>query len=114
MTLLADIAVVSQRVARTSSRLEKTRELADCLRCVAPDEIPIAIAYLSGETLQGKLGVAYGTLQSVRHQPPAANPSVTLAEVDAAFTGLAAVAGRGSAAAREARLAALFARATAL
>ena len=114
MTLLADIAAVSQRVARTSSRIEKTRELADCLRRVAPDEIPIAIAYLSGETLQGKLGVAYGTLQSVRQQPPAANPSVTLAEVDAAFTGLAAVAGRGSAAAREARLAALFARATAL
>jgi len=114
VTLLADIAAVSQRVARTSSRLEKTREIADRLRRVAPEEIPIAIAFLSGETLQGKLGVAYGTLQSVRHQPSAANPSLTLAEVDAAFTGLAAVAGKGSAAAREARLAALFARATAL
>jgi DNA ligase-1 len=114
VTLLADIAAASQRVARTSSRLEKMRELADCLRGVTPDEIPIAIAFLSGETLQGKLGVAYATLQSVRQHPPAAGPSLTLAEVDAAFTGLAAVAGKGSAAAREERLAALFGRATAL
>ena len=53
MTLLADIAAVSQRVAGTSSRLAKIRELADCLRLVTPDEIPIAIAFLSGEPLQG-------------------------------------------------------------
>lgn len=114
MTLLADIAAVSQRVARTSSRLAKVREIADCVQLVTPNEIPIAIAFLSGEPLQGKLGVAYATLQSVRHEPSAASPSLTLSDVNDAFIGLAAVAGKGSAAAREARLAALFARATAL
>ena len=114
MTLLADIAAVSQRVARTSSRLAKVREIADCVQLVTPHEIPIAIAFLSGEPLQGKLGVAYATLQSVRHEPSAASPSLTLSDVNDAFIGLAAVAGKGSAAAREARLAALFARATAL
>ncbi|MGQ0524013.1 MAG: ATP-dependent DNA ligase [Betaproteobacteria bacterium] len=113
MTLLADIAAVSQRVAQTSSRIAKIRELAECLRRVPPEEIPIAIAFLSGETLQGRLGVAYATLQSVRQQAPLPNASLTLADVDAAFTALAAVSGKGSAAAREERLATLFERATA-
>jgi DNA ligase-1 len=114
VTLLADIAVASQRVAQTPSRLAKIRELADCLRRVPPEEIPIAIAFLSGETLQGRLGVAYATLQAVRQQAPAAKASLTLAEVDAAFTELAAVSGKGSAASREERLASLFERVTAL
>jgi DNA ligase-1 len=114
VTLLADIAAASQRVAQTPSRLSKIRELADCLRRVPPEEIPIAIAFLSGETLQGRLGVAYATLQAVRQQAPAAKASLTLAEVDAAFTELAAVSGKGSAASREERLASLFERASAL
>jgi DNA ligase-1 len=53
MTLLAEVVSASQRVAQTSSRLGKIRELADCLRLVAPEDIPVAIAFLSGETRQG-------------------------------------------------------------
>ena len=113
MTLLADIATASRHVAQTSSRLAKIRELADCLRRVSPGEIPIAIAYLSGDTRQGKLGVAYATLQSVRHQAPARQSSLTLQEVDAQLAALANVTGKGADAAREERLASLFERATA-
>src|SRR5687767_8091369 len=64
MTLLAELAAVSERVAATTSRLAKVRELAGSLGLLAPDEIPIAISFLSGETRQGKLGASYATLQS--------------------------------------------------
>ena len=69
MTLLADLAAVSRRVADTPSRLEKIRELAGYLRGLAADEIPIAIAFLSGETRRGKLGVAYAALHGARKNP---------------------------------------------
>ncbi|MGZ5709925.1 MAG: hypothetical protein ACXWIJ_12205 [Burkholderiales bacterium] len=59
MTLLANLVSASRRVSETSRRLEKIKEIAVCLRGVTPDEIPIAIAYLSGETCQGKLGISY-------------------------------------------------------
>lgn len=55
MTLLADLAAVSRRVSGTASRLAKIRELAGCLRRLTPDEIPIAIAFLTSETRQGWL-----------------------------------------------------------
>src|SRR5688572_28547658 len=113
MTRLADIAAASQRVTLTSSRLAKIRELAGCLKRVSPEEIHIAIAFLSGETRQGKLGVAYAALQSVREHAPPPTPSLTLQEVDAHLSALAAVSGKGSAAMREERLAMLFERATA-
>ena len=37
--------------------------IADCLRALAPDEIEIALPYLSGEIRQGKLALGYATLQ---------------------------------------------------
>ena len=113
MTLLAVTAAVSRRVSETSSRLEKIRELAEHLRRLAPDEIPIAIAFLSGETRQGKLGVAYAALRSAADSPAASQPALTLQDADTAFAALAETAGKGSAAARTQHLAELFARATA-
>jgi DNA ligase-1 len=113
MTLLAEVASASRRVAQTSSRLGKIRELADCLRLVAPEDIPIAIAFLSGETRQGKLGVANASLQSVREGARPTQPSLTLREVDAAFSALATVSGKGAGTTRGEQLASLFARATA-
>ena len=64
MTLLADVAAASRRVSETSSRLAKIQALSGCLRALAPDEIPVAIAFLSGETRQGKLGVSYAALRA--------------------------------------------------
>ena len=113
MTLLADTAAVSRRISETPSRLEKIRELAEHLRRLTPDETPIAIAFLSGETRQGKLGVAYAALRSAAGGPAAAQPTLTLHEVDATLAALAATAGKGSSAARTQKLAELFAHATA-
>ena len=110
MTLLADVARASDEVARTSSRLSKVATLAACMKRFDPAEIEIAIPYLSGEIRQGKLAIGYSMLRSAR--PVAASPSLTLAEVDAAFEALKAVKGKGAAQRREALLKSLLERAT--
>jgi DNA ligase-1 len=113
MTLLANLVSASQRVSETSRRLEKINEIAACLRGVTPDEIPIAIAYLSGETCQGKLGVSYESLQKAREGDVASHPSLNLQDVDRAFTEIAQVKGKGASARRTEALRKLFTRATA-
>jgi DNA ligase-1 len=112
MTLLRVVTGTSRKVADTSSRLEKTRELAACLRIVEPDEIPIAIAYLSGETCQGKVGVSYASLQAAR-VAAADTPSLELRDADRAFSELVQTKGLGSTARRSEQLRRLFGRATA-
>ena len=112
MALLEQIVETSQRVSETSSRLEKTRALAACLRAVGPDEVAVAIAWLSGETCQGKLGVSYASLQAAR-VAPAPSPTLQLLEIDRAFAELTQVKGKGSSEKRADALRALFSRATA-
>lgn len=113
MPLFARIVDVSRRVGETSSRLAKVREIAAYLRTLTPEEVPIAIAFLTGETRQGKLGVAYVNLQEARNAPPAAEPRLTLLDVDAAFAALSTTSGKGAASRRSAQLLDLFDRATA-
>src|SRR5262245_44067726 len=112
MTLLADLAAVSRKVAETASRLAKIRALAEFLRRLLPDEIPIAISCLSGETRQGKLGLAYASLRHCMSAEAPSQPSLTLKEVDAAFAELAATRGQGASAIRAERLNTLFCRTT--
>ena len=79
MTLLSDVVRTSTQVAGTPSRLAKVRELAGRLGRLEPDEIRIAIPYLSGEIRQGKLSLGYASLQSARAAPAQA-PTLTLPE----------------------------------
>jgi DNA ligase-1 len=111
--LFADVVAASARVAATSSRLSKIRELADCLRSAGPHEAPVAIAFLSGQPRQGKLGIALATLQAAQSVPPASVAALTLSAVDATFAHLKTVKGKGSAAERQLALETLFERATA-
>jgi DNA ligase 1 len=113
MTRLADLVATSRRVAGTSGRLAKVAALADLLRRLAPEEIEIAVAYLSGETRQGKLGLGYSALRDARGGGEPRGEPLTLADVDAALERLSATSGRGSAAARAGQLGALFDRANA-
>ncbi len=108
--LLAEIAEVSQAVAATSGRLAKVGMLAGALREAGPLEVPIAVAYLSGELPQRQIGVGWAVLRE--GFPAAAVSTLGLAEVDAAFSAIGAVAGRGSAAARKVLVGELFGRAT--
>jgi ATP-dependent DNA ligase I len=109
--LLTEIAEVSQAVAATSARLAKIETLAGALREAGPLEVPIAVAYLSGELPQRQIGVGWATLRG--GFPPADAPTLTLTEVDAGFSAIGAVSGKGSAAARKALVGELFGRATA-
>jgi DNA ligase-1 len=108
--LLFDIAQTSRSLAATPARLAKIDLLAGCLRLAAPGEVPVAVAFLSGVLPQRQIGVGYATLRDL--PPPAAEASLTVAEVDAAFTRIGEVTGSGSAARRRALLAELFGRAT--
>jgi ATP-dependent DNA ligase I len=112
VTLLADVVRASAAVAATSSRLAKTRVIADCLRALEPEEVEIAIPYLSGELRQGKLTLGYSTLLSAMGHANG-SPVLTLRDVDAAFEQLKTVKGKGAAGERQQRLKALFDRATA-
>ena len=108
--LLHEVAVASQDVAGTSSRLQKIDLLAACLAEATPDEVAIAVSYLSGELPHGTVGVGWAAL---RDRPgPAVVPSLELLEVDTAVTRLRAISGKGSQAVRREELAALLSRAT--
>ncbi|REE98672.1 ATP-dependent DNA ligase [Thermomonospora umbrina] len=108
--LLVEIARTSAAVAETSARRGKTALLADCLRDAGPADAAVTVAYLSGELPQRQIGVGYASLREL--PSPAAEPSLTVAEVDTAFTEIGAVAGKGSVTRRREMLGALLARAT--
>jgi DNA ligase-1 len=111
VTLLADLARASARVAETPSRLAKIAELAGCLKRLEPDEIEIAVPVLSGELRQGRLALGYAPLNEARGSPAGA-PSLTLHDLDAAFDRLKRIKGKGAAQQRGSELRALFGRAT--
>jgi DNA ligase-1 len=110
---LADLVTTSRLVAETRSRAAKTAALAELLRRLSPDEIDIAVAFLSGQLRQGRIGLGPSAIQSARPGSAAESPSLTLAEVDATLGEIAATTGAGSTAARVQLLGALLARATA-
>src|SRR5271170_7800204 len=97
--LLAEIAEVSRAVATTSGRLAKIDMLAAALREAGPLEVPIAVAYLSGELPQRQIGVGWAALRS--GFPKAAQATLTLSDVDAGLSAIGAVSGPGSVAARK-------------
>jgi DNA ligase-1 len=111
--LLDEIARTSADVAATSSRLAKVTRLAECLSHASPDEVPVAVAYLSGVLPQGTIGVGWAALRQLP-DAAAAPPTLQLLEVDAAASRIAGISGPGSQAARRDELAALFGRATEL
>ena len=109
--LLSEIAEVSRTVAGTSARLAKIELLAAALREAGPLEVPIAVAYLSGELPQRQIGVGWAALRD--GFAPARAPTLTLSEVDSGFSAIGVVSGKGSAAARKVLVGELFGRATA-
>ena len=109
--LLAELADVSRAVAANPARLAKIEALAGALQSATPDEAPIAVAYLSGELPQRQIGVGWAALRDA--PPPAAGPSLTIADVDAAFTRIGVLAGKGSTGERRRLIGELLAMATA-
>jgi ATP-dependent DNA ligase I len=109
--LLTELANVSRAVSQTSARLAKVAALAGVLQAADADEVPVVVAYLSGELPQRQIGVGWAALRSV--PPPAGTETLTVLAVDAAFSRIGAVSGKGSAAERKRLVGELFAAATA-
>ena len=113
-------------VAGSPGRRAKISQIADLLGSVPPAEVPVAVAFLSGELTQRQIGVGYAALMDLlrpasardpggpagRESPPAAEPTLTLAETDGAFDAIGALAGPGSQAERRQLLSGLLRRAT--
>jgi DNA ligase-1 len=110
---LAELARLSDTVAATRSRLEKTRLLAAAIGALEPAEREIGVAWLAGVLPRGRLGLGPASIRALRAIAPAAAPELTLVDADARLEALRALAGKGSAARRQAALQDLFARATA-
>ena len=110
--ILSELVHTSQRVAETPRRLEKIAALAELLRRLAPAEIGIAVAYLVGETPQGRIGIGPAAAYAARPTEAASSPGLTLADVDTALQSLIKVTGAGSAAQRKQIIGALLTRAT--
>ena len=110
--LLDELVSTSAVVAGTGARRAKIEAIAALLSRVPPGQVPVAVAFLSGELRQRQIGLGYASVSGPQASPPAAAASLTLAEVDAAFAAIGAVTGPGTQAGRRELLAALFARAT--
>src|SRR4051794_39239847 len=108
--LFADLAAATDDVRALSARKAKVQRLAQALRSLAPEERVAGAGYLAGAPRQRVLGVGWASLRDL--PPPADEPRLTVAEVDATLDALARLGGAGSQAARRAALHGLFARAT--
>ena len=111
--LLRELVETSTAVAEASARLAKIDQLAALLRRVNPAEVDIAIAFLSGEPRQGRLGIGGSSIREAKPLTSAPAPVLQLGEVDEVFDRIAAATGRGSPAERVRLLHDLLRRATA-
>jgi ATP-dependent DNA ligase I len=111
MTLLADVVTASREVAGTSSRSRKVAILAELLRALEPDEVPVVVGFLSGSPRQGRIGVGYATVYGIEHSA-AGDASVTVEDLDHAIDEISAATGSGSASTRRQLLGDLLSRAT--
>src|SRR5271169_5609727 len=109
---LYDIVATSRSVRETSARSDKIRHLASCLRRIEPDDIETAVALLSGEPRQGRIGLGPATLHAAMPPDAAPAPELTLAEVDATLDRIAQTSGAGSTTDRARLIGELFKRAT--
>lgn len=109
--LLAAVVETSRRITETTKRLEKIDLLARLLKQLHPEEAEIAVAFLSGRTRQGRIGIGYGAIRDAA-SPPAENPNLELIEIDQRFQVITAEQGAGSAKRRQELLQGILARAT--
>lgn len=110
---LDELVRVSAGVAGTPGRLEKIERLAAFFSRIPPDDVPIAIGFLTGWPRQGRLGVGWASAATARGREPAAESVLELRDVDNVFGQLLSARGRNSGSERARLLGDMFARATA-
>ena len=111
MLRLGELVECSAAVTATPARNEKVAALAALLARAEPSEVGPVVSWLSGELTQRQIGVGWALL---RERPePAAQPSLTVAELERALGAIGAMGGPGSVAARREAVRELLARADA-
>ncbi len=112
--LLNDIVETSEQIKATRSRTAKTEAIASLLSGRAADELRIIVSWLSGELLQGRIGISKGRApQFARGVEPADSPSLTVLDVSRALDSIKESSGPGSQGEQEGILRSLLERATA-
>jgi DNA ligase-1 len=114
---LLELVETSNAVASVSGRLDKIERLAALLTRLAPEEIEMAVAFLSGSSRQGRIGVGWSLINQAKSAASAASPASTatleLRDLDDTFARIAATSGAGSTRERTRLLGEIFSRATA-
>ncbi len=125
--LLSELVRTSEAVAGAPGRKAKIEAIATLLRQAAPAEVPVAVAFLSGELRQRQIGVGFAAIRDLLGDavfagpdgagpadagPDSTGPPLTLADADAAFGAIGAISGPGTQAERRRLLGAVFTRAT--
>jgi DNA ligase-1 len=108
---LSAVVDASARIGATRARTAKIAILAELLGAERTI-LPIVVPWLAGDLRQGRIGVGYAAVHGLRAIPPALDPTLTVSEVDAAFTAIGGQSGPGSATRRTELLRALFGRAS--
>jgi DNA ligase-1 len=85
--LFAELAAATEDVRALPGRKDKVERLAAALRALAVEERAAGAGYLAGAPRQRALGVGWASLKEL--PPAAAEPSLSVAEVDEAFEALA-------------------------
>jgi DNA ligase 1 len=111
VSLLADVVSASKAVTETSSRSAKVAILAELLRGLKPEDVPLAVGFLAGMPRQGRVGVGYSTVYGI-DIAPAPDASLTITELDRVIAEIQESTGSGSAAKRKQILGELLGRAT--
>ncbi len=109
---LHDVVECSRLVAETSARLEKVELLATLLRRLQPREVPVAVAFLTGEPRQGRIGIGPAKIRAAFPDIAADEPSLRILDVGEGLGRIASLSGPGSSAARARLLHELLARGT--
>lgn len=108
---LAALVQASTEIRNTPRRNEKVTIIAQTLSASGP-QAGLAAAYLAGDPPQDRLEVGWAAVRELT-VPPAPEPSLALADVDAALTALADAGGPGSRGVRRRVLEELWGAATA-
>ena len=112
MMQLQELVDVSNAVAGARGRLDKIGKLAELLKRVAPEEVRLAVAFLSGALLQGRIGIGWSIVSQSRVVAPARESSLSLSETHNTFDRIASTKGAGATRVRAQLLSDLFRRAT--
>jgi DNA ligase-1 len=114
MTPFSEFAALCRALEANRGRLEKQRLVASFLARVEVDEVPAAVAFLTGRPLPASDPRVLGVRGLPRIADAPVGPPLTLADVADAFAAVAEASGSGARRRRATRLAELAARASPL